>query len=211
MQKDLHLCFIDYSKAFDKVRHAELFRTLEKLDIDGKDLRVIRNLYWDQTASIRIEGEHSDSKPIKRGVRQGCVMSPDLFNLYSEIILRNLNGISGLKINGENLNNLRYADDTVLLAESGKQLQKLLDTVVLESERMGLSLNVKKTECLVISKKPFNSKYNLVSKGEKIKQVTNFKYLGYLITSDGRCASEISKRIAMAKDTFQKNETNTGK
>ncbi|GFO11392.1 endonuclease-reverse transcriptase [Plakobranchus ocellatus] len=132
MLKDLHLCFIGYSKAFDKVRHVELFRMLEKLDIDGKYLRVIRNLHWDQTASVRIEGELSDFKPIKRDVRQGCVMSPDLFNLYSEIILRNLDGISGLKINGENLNNLRYADDTVLIAESDKQLQKLLDTVVLE-------------------------------------------------------------------------------
>ncbi|GFO32266.1 endonuclease-reverse transcriptase [Plakobranchus ocellatus] len=156
IQKDLHLCFIDYSKALDKVRHVELFRMLEKLDIDGKGLRVIRNLYWDQTASVRIEGEHCDFKPIKRGVRQGCVMSPDLFNLYSEIILRNLDGISRLKINGENLNNLRYADDTVLIAESGKQLQKLLDTVVLKSQRMGLSLNVTKTECMVISKKSSN-------------------------------------------------------
>ncbi|GFN87583.1 endonuclease-reverse transcriptase [Plakobranchus ocellatus] len=122
MQKDLHLCLIDYSKAFDKVRHVELFRMLEKLDIDGKDLRVIRNLYWDQTASVRIEGEHSDFKPIKRGVRQGCVMSSGLFNLHSAITLRNLEGISGLKINGENLNNLWYADDTALMAESGKQL-----------------------------------------------------------------------------------------
>ncbi|GFO06926.1 endonuclease-reverse transcriptase [Plakobranchus ocellatus] len=204
MDKDLHLCCIDYCKAFDKVRHVELFLILEKLDIDGKDLRVIRNLYWDQTASVRIEGGHSDFKPIKRGVRQGCVMSPDLFNLYSEITLRNLDGITGLKINGENLNNLRYADDTVLKAEPGKQLQKLLDTVVLESEKMGLSLNVKKTQCMVISKKSSNPKCNLVSKGQTIKQVTKFKYLRYLITSDGRCTSEISKRIAMAKDTFQK-------
>ncbi|GFO34248.1 retrovirus-related pol polyprotein from type-1 retrotransposable element r2 [Plakobranchus ocellatus] len=146
IHKDLHLCFIDYSKAFDKIRHIELFHVLEKLDIDGKDLRVIRNLYWDQTAFVRIEGEHSDFKPIKRGVRQGYVMPPDLFNVYSEIILRNLDGISGLKINEENLDNFRCADDTVLIAESGKQLQKLLDTAVLETERMGLSLNVKKTE-----------------------------------------------------------------
>ncbi|GFO36610.1 retrovirus-related pol polyprotein line-1 [Plakobranchus ocellatus] len=123
MQKDLHLCFFDYSKAFDKVRHVELFRMLEKLDIDGKDLRVIRNFYWDQTASVRFEGEHGDFKPIKRGVRQGCVMSPHLFDLYSEIILWNFDGISGFKINGENLGNLRYADDTVLKAESGEQLQ----------------------------------------------------------------------------------------
>ena len=58
VQKDLHLCFIDYSKAFDKVKHEELFKLLENLDIDGKDLRVIRNLYWDQTAAVRIEGEY---------------------------------------------------------------------------------------------------------------------------------------------------------
>ncbi|GFO35774.1 RNA-directed DNA polymerase from mobile element jockey-like [Plakobranchus ocellatus] len=69
---------------------------------------------------------------------------------------------------------------------------------------MGLSLNVKKTECMVISKKSSNPKCNLFSKGEQIKQVTKFKYLGYLITSGGRCTREISKRIAMAKDTFQK-------
>ncbi|GFO17914.1 retrovirus-related pol polyprotein line-1 [Plakobranchus ocellatus] len=109
---------------------------LEKLDIDGKDLRV-RNLYWDQTAPVRIEIELSDFKSTKRGVRQGCVMSPDVFNLYSEIILRNLDDISDLKINGENLNNLKYADDTVLIEESGEQLQKLLNNVALESEAMG--------------------------------------------------------------------------
>ncbi|GFO01727.1 endonuclease-reverse transcriptase [Plakobranchus ocellatus] len=187
MSKDLHLCFIDYSKTSDKARHVELFRMLEKLDIDGKDLRLFSNLYWDQTASVRIEGEHSNFKHIKRYVRQGCVMSPDLLNLYSEIILMSLDGISGLKINGQNLNNLRHADDTVLIAESGKQLQKLLDTVVLEGEGMGLSLNGKKTECMIISKKSSNPKCNLVSKSKQIKQVSKFKYL---ITSDGRCTNE---------------------
>ena len=79
MQKDLYLCFIDYSKAFDKVRHEKLFNILEHLDIDGKDLRVTRNLHWDQSAAVRIGGELSEYKLIKRGVRQGCVMSPDLF------------------------------------------------------------------------------------------------------------------------------------
>ena len=118
MQKDLYLCFIDYSKAFDKVRHEKLFNILEHLDIDGKDLRVIRNLYWDQSAAVRIGGELSEYTLIKRGVRQGCVMSPDLFNIYSEMILRNLENYPGVKINGENINNIRYADDTVLIADS---------------------------------------------------------------------------------------------
>ena len=97
MLKDLYLCFIDYSKAFDKVRHEKLFNILEHLDIDGKDLRVIRILYWDLSAAVRIGGELSEYKLIKRGVRQGCVISPDLFNIYSEMILRNLENYPGGK------------------------------------------------------------------------------------------------------------------
>ncbi|KAK3769432.1 hypothetical protein RRG08_066439 [Elysia crispata] len=141
VQKDLYICFIDYSKAFDKVKHEKLFEILNQQDIDGKDLRVLRNLYWDQTAAVRVDGELSEYTNIKRGVRQGCVMSPDLLNLYSEVILRNLDESEGLKANGENLNNLRYADDTSLLAGSEEDLQRLLNIVVEESERLALSLN----------------------------------------------------------------------
>ena len=206
VQKDLYICFIDYSKAFDKVKHDKLFEMLNQLDIDGKDLRVLRNLYWDQTAAVRVDGELSEYTNIKRGVRQGCVMSPDLFNLYSEVILRNLDEREGLKANGENLNNLRYADDTSLLAGSEEDLQRLLN-VVEESEKLGLSLNVKKTECMVVSKKKNTPECKLFSKGEQIRQVQKFKYLGYTLTSDGICRTEIKKRIAIAKASFQKMST----
>ena len=204
MQKDLYLCFIDYSKAFDKVRHEKLFNILEHLDIDGKDLRVIRNLYWDQSAAVRIGGELSEYTLIKRGVRQGCVMSPDLFNIYSEMILRNLENYPGVKINGVNINNIRYADDTVLIADSEENLQRLLDITIEKSEEMGLTLNVKKTVCMVISKKAIVPSCNLQSRGQQIKLVKKFKYLGYMINSDGKCITEIKKRIATAKDAFQK-------
>ena len=204
VQQDMYLCFIDYSKAFDKVRHDDLFKILDELDIDGKDLRVVRNLYWNQNATVRIEGEYSEYNEIKRGVRQGCVMSPDLFNLYSEIILRNLEDMPGIRINGQMINNIRYADDTVLIAGSEQELQNLLNTVVIESESKGLALNVKKTECMVVSKKKVNPKCNVRSNGEIITQVEKFKYLGYMLTSDGRCDTEIKKRIAIAKDSFSK-------
>ena len=98
---------------------------LEALDIDGKDLQVIRNLYWEQTADIRIGGETSKWTSIKRGVRQGCVLSPDLFNLYSEVILRDIKDMPGAKIDGVNINNVRYADDTVIIAENEKDLQNI--------------------------------------------------------------------------------------
>jgi len=129
MRKDLHLCFIDYTKAFVKVKHEELFYMLEELDIDGKDLRVLRNLYWEQTACMRVGSDTNEYTKTERGVRQGCVLSPDLFNLYSERILRELEDVEGLKIGGQNLNNLRYADDTVLIAESEENLQILLKVV----------------------------------------------------------------------------------
>ena len=112
----MYLCFIDYSKAFDKVKHSGLFDILLRHNCDGKDLRVIRNLYWEQEATIRIDDDCSAYKPICRGVRLGCVFSPDLFNIYSEIILRNIKHHEGVRVEGNNINNLRYADGTVLIA-----------------------------------------------------------------------------------------------
>ena len=168
VQKDLYLCFIDYSKAVDRVRHEDLFKILTKLNIDGKDLRILQNLYWEQEAAIRIDG--SEFKPICRGVRQGCVMSPDLFNIYSEMILRNINEHKGVKVNGHSITNLRYADDTVLVAGSENELQAALDIVTEESGKRGLELNAKKTECMVISKKGQNP---LVTSGAKARTSHN--------------------------------------
>ena len=87
VQKDVFACFVDYEKAFDKVKHLNLFDMLKNLDLDGKDLRLLRNLYWNQKASVKVADEESMKQEIKRGVRQGCVLSPDLFNLYSEVIM----------------------------------------------------------------------------------------------------------------------------
>ena len=133
VQKDLYLCFIDYSKTFDKVNHSDLFDILLRHNCDGKDLRVIRNLYWEQEATIRID-DCRVYKPICRGVRRGCVFSPDLFNIYSEIILQNIKHHEGVRIGGNNINNLKYADDTVLIADSEEKLQNILTTVPVESE-----------------------------------------------------------------------------
>ena len=99
-QKDVYICFIDYTKAFDNVKHDNLIKMLEAIQVDGKDIRIITNLYWNQTAAIRWENELGEFVKIKKGVRQGCVLSPDLFNLYSEQVMRHIEGISGIKIGG---------------------------------------------------------------------------------------------------------------
>ena len=91
----------------------------------GRDIKFIRNLYWTQKAFVRLENGLSDEVMIQRGVRQGSVLSPALFNLYTEMIFRAIDDMDGVKIGGLNINNLRYADDTVLIAETPVQLQEI--------------------------------------------------------------------------------------
>ncbi|XP_069993113.1 uncharacterized protein [Penaeus vannamei] len=146
MQKDLYVCFIDYTKAFDKVQHAELLKMLETLDLDGKDIRLIRNLYWEQTACMRVENQ---------------------------------------------------------LTESQEKLQDLLDKVVDASRKKEMTNKRKETECMVVSKHT-SPPCELKIEQEKIKKVQKFNYLGSMVSDDGRCDTEIRKRIGIAKDTFQK-------
>ena len=202
VQKDLYLCFIDYSKPFFKVRHFDLFDILAGLHIDGRDLLVLTNLCWEQEAAIRVDNDISQCKPIRRGVRQGCVFSPDLFNLYSEIILRNIENHEKIGVGGQKINNLRYADDTVLFADSEEKLQTILTTETEESEQLGLQLNAKKTECMVISIKAVIPKCNIACKGDKIKQVNTFQYLGCTLTPDCKGDTEVKNRIGQSKTTF---------
>ena len=111
--------------------------------------------------------------------------------------------MEGLKIGGHNINNIRYADDTVLTADSEEKLQELLNKVVEESENKGLELNSKKTESMMITRKTSIPKYEIKIKENTIKQANSFKYFGPQITSDSRNHQEIKSRIAQAKASFQ--------
>ena len=102
---------------------------------------------------IRIGEKNSNDCVIRKGVRQGCILSPDLFSLYSETILRELHGVPGISVGGTNINNLRVADDTVLIVDSEEKLRNLVKIINDSSMRKGMELNTKKTECMVITKK----------------------------------------------------------
>jgi len=202
MQRDVYACFIDYSKAFDTVKHCELIKCLETTDIEENDIAIISNLYWQQQTKIRIDNNISDPLNIQRGVRQGCVLSPALFNLYTDTIFRKIEHLPGLKIGGRNINNLRYADDTVLLAEDENTLQEIVDVVKKESEKFGLLMNTKKTKTMVFSKKQETPQISIKIDDKIIEQVDSFQYLGSTVTQDGRCEREIKRRIALAKNKF---------
>ena len=107
---------------------------LKSINIDSKEVRLLTNLYWSQLASISIDRELSDWTQIKRGVRQGCVLSP-----------RRVVTETSFTINRKSITNIRYADDTVLLAENEQDAQQLLDSLNMESERRGLTINQNKT------------------------------------------------------------------
>ena len=133
-QKNIYFCFIDYAKAFDCVDHNKLWKTLKEIGIPDHLTCLLRNLYAGQETTVRTGYGTTDWFQIEKGVRQGCILSPYLFNFYSEYIMRNAGleeAQAGIKIAGRNINNLRYADDTSLMAESEEELKKPLD----ESER----------------------------------------------------------------------------
>ena len=150
-QQKICFFFIDYAKAFDYVDHNKLWKILKEMGIPDHLTCLLRNLYAGQEATVRTEHGTTDCFQIGKGVCQGCILSPCLFNFYAEYIMRNT-GLEeaqvGIKIAKRNINNLRYADDTTLMAESEEELKSLLEKVKKGSEKVGLKLNIPKTKIM---------------------------------------------------------------
>ena len=143
--------FIDNAKAFDCVDHNKLWKTLQKMGIPDHLTCLLGDLYAGQDATVRTGHGTTDWFQIRKEVRQGCILSLCLFNLYAEYIMQNARldeAQTGIKIAGRNINNLRYADDTTLMAESEEELKSLLMKVKEESEKVGLKLNIQKTKIM---------------------------------------------------------------
>ena len=137
--------------AFDCVDHDKLWDTLKEIRISDCLTCLLRNLYADQEATVRTGRGTTDWFQIGKGVRQGCILSPCLFNLYAEYIMRHAGldeAQAGIKIAGRNINNIRYVDDTTLTAESEEEVKSPLLKVKEESEKVGLKLNIQKTKIM---------------------------------------------------------------
>ena len=137
-QKNIYFCFIDYAKAFDCVDHNKLWKILKEMGIPDHLTCLLRNLYASQEATVRTGHGTTDWFQIGKGVCQDCILSPCLFNLYAEYIMRNAGldeAQAGIKIARRNINNLRYADDTTFMAES-KELKILLMKLKEKNEKV---------------------------------------------------------------------------
>ena len=175
-QKNIYFCFIDYAKDFDSVDHSKLWKILKEMGIPDHLPCLLRNLYADQEATVRTGQGTTDWFQIGKGVCQGCILSPCLVNLYAEYIMRNA-GLeetqARIKIAGRNINNLRYADYTTLMAESEEELKSLLMKVKVESEKIGLKLNIQKMK--IMASGPITS---WQIDGETVETVSDFIFGG---------------------------------
>ena len=175
---------------------------LKKIGLDGKDLRLIKNIYVMQRVALQLGGVLTYWIDIKRGVRQGCGMSPDQFNIYAEFIMRNIEE-EEIRVGGKNINYIRYADDAVLINDSEEKLKMLVQKVSEHSEAMGIKINGKKTKTMVITKKDKSPTIPLRINNDEIKEVDNFVYFGSLVNWDGRHEKE-TRRIAKAYNNMRK-------
>ena len=147
-QKNIYFCFIDYAKAFDSVDHNKLWKILKQMGISDHLTYLLRNLYAGKETTVRTGHGTTGWFQIGKGVLQGCILSSCLLNLYAEYIMRKVALVetkAGIKIVGRNINNLRYADDTTLMAEHEEELKSLLMKVKEESGKVGLKVNIQKT------------------------------------------------------------------
>ena len=210
-QKNIYFCLIDYAKAFDCVDHNKLWKILKEMGIPDHPTCLLRNLYACQEATVRTGHGPTDWFQIGKGVHQSCILSPCLFSLSTEYIMRNA-GLeepqAGIKIAGRNISNLRYADNTTLTAESEEELKSLLMKVKQESEKVGLKLSIQKTKIMACG-----SITSLQIDGETMKTVADFILGDSKITADGDGSHEIKRRLLLGSkvvtnvDSMLKAET----
>jgi hypothetical protein len=125
--KTIVMCFIDYSTAFDCVDHSRLWNTLRSMGVPEHFIVLIKSLYTNQEAALQTEYGNTEWFEVRKGIRQGCILSPYLFNMYSEYVLRvGFEDNIGIKVGGRTISNLQYADDTTILAEDTEDMRKLL-------------------------------------------------------------------------------------
>ncbi|KAK3517257.1 hypothetical protein QTP70_001616, partial [Hemibagrus guttatus] len=192
----VHMCFVDLEKAFDRVPRGILWEVLWEYGVRGPLLRAVWSLYNRSRSLVRISSCKSDLFPVHVGLRQGCPLSPVLFIVFMDRISRRSQGLEGVRFGDHRISSLIFADDVVLLASSGLDLQHALGHFSAECEAAGMRVSTSKSEAMVLDRKKVACTLQLG--GEVLPQVEEFKYLGVLFTSEGRMDREIDRRIGAA-------------
>jgi hypothetical protein len=196
------MCFIDFKKAFDMVQHSQVWLTMLDMGFPPHLVQLLRSLYKQQLASVRINNHMSTWFTVKKGVRQGCNMSPSLFNILAEQVMRKaLEGYrGGFRIGGKIINNLRYADDIVLIATTPGELLDLVSRVEEAGKLYNMLINTEKTKVMTNKEETVR----IEVEGRILEQVDSFTYLGSKLTKDADCSRDIKTRLAMGMTTMIK-------
>lgn len=189
----LYICFIDFTKAFDSIEHQAIWEALTQQGIDKEYVELLYNIYSKCSAKIRMERDGSEF-PVRKGVRQGDPLSPKIFSAVLEMVFRKIGWEKqGIKINGEYLSHLRFADDIAIFSEESTQLQEMVNKLARESRKVGLFLNATKTKIIT------NGKDHVITvEGQNIEYVSQYIYLGQSISFEDQTETEINRRIATA-------------
>src|SRR6266576_382167 len=201
--KAINMCFIDMEKAFDRVNWRKLLEILKIKKVDWRDRRLIEKLYREQEVMVRTGNTQTEWIKIGRGVRQGCCLSPTLFNMCEEEMINEFLENEGSNIGGRKICCVRFADDMVLIDESKEKMQKMLDRLERKCREYGMKINVRKTKVMRIGDK---EDVKLKVNGKNIQQVMEYRYLGTRLTCKGNSEAEIKARIGMAKEAFNRKK-----
>lgn len=198
----MYICFVDYSKAFDNVRWNKLWTILLEMGTLKHLVVLIRRLYEENSAIVRINNIKSNKCAVRKGVRQGSVLSPLLFNIYSEYVMRYVlnDWLSGITMGGKKFSNLRFANDTTLFAATKEELMLLLDRLQSISLRFGLSINYNKTKIMIVDRANHNHpETRTITQCEVVSKMI---YFGSIIDNNDCCEHEIRQRIQLARSAM---------
>jgi len=184
-QQPLCVCFVDFKTAFNSISHDKLWVTMMDMRYPLHLIDLLAKLFRKQLAKVKVAGTLSEWFHVKKGVRQGCVLSSYLFNILAKMV-KTLDGFQGGLQFGGRITNLRYADDIILLATSGVELQELADRLNRVSRKYSLLINVDKTNVMASD----GIACRILIQNEQLEQVDTFPYLGSLITEGGECTTE---------------------
>ena len=200
----IYSCFIDLSKAFDTVQRDLLLEKLQKVGVTGNFFNIIRNIYTNDQAFIKLDGKITQPFSINQGVRQGCVLSPLLFNIFMADLANSLNDTDiGLMFEKVKMNSLFWVDDIVLFAKTPQELERLLNMVATYCNGNKLTVNCKKTKCMIFNKTGRLYRDKITMNGALLENVRVYKYLGFLFTPSGEIKSGLQDLRDRAFRSFQ--------
>jgi hypothetical protein len=200
----LYSCFIDLSKAFDTVPRDILLKKLLSLGIKGNFFNIIRSIYSNNMACVKMNNKVTKPFAINQGVRQGCVLSPLLFNIFMSDLAKKLNSVQEkLVVDNVELNSLFWADDIVLLAKSDDKLTEMLNLLANYCKENKLTINNKKTKCLIFNKSGRLIRQKFFLNGSELENVRTYKYLGFVLTPSGEIKTGLQDLRDRALKSFQ--------